>query len=52
MPNDRIPPLDVVLGNILGEESPSRPDQKQFLSELILITTSIFALCKALSERS
>ena len=28
MPNDRISPLDVVLGNILGEESPSRPDQK------------------------
>jgi hypothetical protein len=28
MPNDRISPLDVVLGNILGEESSSRPDQK------------------------
>ena len=28
MPNDRISPLEVVLGNILGEESPSRPDQK------------------------
>ena len=52
MPNDRISPLEVVLGNILGEESPSRPDKKQFLSELILITTSIFALCKALLERS
>ena len=49
MPNDRISPLDVVLGNIL--ESPSRPDQKQFLSELILITTSIFALCKALLRK-
>ena len=43
--------LEVVLGNILGEESPSRPDQKQFLSELILITTSIFALCKALLRK-
>ena len=31
MPNDRISPLDIVLGNILGEESPSKPDQKQFL---------------------
>ena len=28
MPNDRISPLDIVLGNILGEESPSKPDQK------------------------
>ena len=28
MPNDRISPLEVVLGNILGEESPSTPDQK------------------------
>lgn len=28
MPNDRISPLEVVLANILGEESPSRPDQK------------------------
>lgn len=27
MPND-ISPLDIVLGNILGEESSSRPDQK------------------------
>ena len=50
MPNDRISPLEVVLGNILGEESPSRPDKKQFLSELILITTSIFALCKHYSK--
>ena len=52
MPNDRISPLEVVLGNILGEESPSRPDQKAVSFELILITTSIFALCKALLERS
>jgi hypothetical protein len=28
MPNDRISPLEAVLGNILGEESSSRPDQK------------------------
>ena len=28
MPNDRISPLEVVLGNILGEESPSRPEPK------------------------
>ena len=52
MPNDRISPLEVVLGNILGEESPSRPDQKQFLSELILITTSILRSAKHYSERS
>ena len=51
MPNDRISPLEVVLGNILGEESPSRPDQKAVSFELILITTSIFALCKALLRK-
>lgn len=28
MPNDRISPLDIVLGSILGEEAPSKPDQK------------------------
>lgn len=28
MPNDRISPLDVVLGSILGEESAGKPDQK------------------------
>lgn len=28
MPNDRISPLDVVLGNILGADASSRPDQK------------------------
>lgn len=28
MPNDRNSPLDVLLGNILGADAPSRPDQK------------------------
>jgi len=28
MPNDKTSPLDIVLGNILGAEPPSRPDQK------------------------
>lgn len=28
MPNDRISPLDVVLGSILGDEPASKPDQK------------------------
>ena len=52
MPNDRISPLEVVLGNILGVRN-HQVDQtkKQFLSELILITTSIFALCKALLRK-
>ena len=38
MPNDRISPLDIVLGNILGEESQVNLTKKQFLFELIFIT--------------